>query len=97
MTTVIVLLSVLIVLVLVNIIAIWATKKGYTADENNNFIPDILEDKFADLKEDVSIRVDRVGQELSDVSKAIKEVGNQIGDIPKAVAGRTRPGRKPKK
>ena len=41
--------------------------------------------------------MDRVGQELADVSKAIKDVGNQIGDIPKAVAGKTRPGRKPKK
>ena len=66
-------------------------------DENNNMIPDLLEEKMADLKEDVSIRVSRVGEELKDVSKAIKEVGNQIGDIPKAATGKTRPGRKPQK
>lgn len=97
MTVVIILLAVLILLGLVNMFAIWATKKGFTKDENNNMIPDILEEKFSDLKEDVSTRVERVGEELKDVTKAIKEVGNQIGDIPRAATGKTRPGRKPKK
>lgn len=73
------------------------SKKGYTKDENNNMIPDILEEKFNELKIDVSTRVNRVGEEIKDVTKAIKEVGNQIGDIPKAATGRTRPGRKPNK
>lgn len=90
-------LSLLVVLIVINISSIWLAKNGYTRDDNNNMIPDILEEKFADLKEDVTTRVDRVGQELSDVGKAIKEVGNQIGDIPKAATGKTRPGRKPKK
>ena len=49
------------------------------------------------MKEDVSKRVDRVGEELKDVTKAIKEVGNQLGDVPKAVKGKNRPGKKPKK
>ena len=98
MTTIIlILIAVIVALVVVNIAAIWMTKKGLTRDENNNMIPDILEEKFAELKDDVSIRVERVGQELKDVSNAIKEVGNQIGDIPKAATGKTRPGRKPKK
>jgi nitrogen fixation-related uncharacterized protein len=92
-----ILFAVIILLVIVNVSAIWLTRKGLTKDENNNMIPDILEEKFAELKEDVSIRVDRVGQELKDVGKAIKEVGNQIGDVPGAVTGKTRPGRKPKK
>jgi len=60
-------------------------------------IPDILEKKFADLKSDVSKRVDRVGEELKDVTKAIKEVGNQIGDVPKAFKGNNRSGKKPNK
>jgi uncharacterized protein YoxC len=92
-----ILFAVIILLIIVNVSAIWLTKKGLTKDDNNNMIPDILEEKFNDLKEDVSIRVDRVGEELKDVGKAIKEVGNQIGDIPKAATGKTRPGRKPKK
>ena len=92
-----ILFTVIIILVIVNVSAIWLTRKGLTKDENNNMIPDILEEKFAELKEDVSIRVDRVGQELKDVGRAIKEVGNQIGDVPGAVTGKTRPGRKPEK
>ncbi len=98
MTKILIVLVVLIaLLVLVNIAAIWLSRKGLTKDENNNMIPDILEEKFSELKQDVSTRVERVGQELKDVGKAIKEVGNQIGDIPKAATGKTRVGRKPKK
>lgn len=97
MTTIIlILIAVITVLIVVNIAAIWMTRKGLTRDDNNNMIPDILEEKFAELKEDVSIRVERVGEELKDVSRAIKEVGNQIGDVPGALTGKTRPGRKPK-
>ena len=96
-TLIIITIILLVVLITINVSAIWLAKKGYTKDDNNNMIPDILEEKFMDLKKDVSIRVDSVGQELSDVGKAIKEVGNQLGDIPKAATGKTRPGRKPKK
>jgi Flp pilus assembly protein TadB len=98
MTTIIfILIAVIALLVVVNIAAIWMSRKGLTRDDNNNMIPDLLEEKMAELKQDVSIRVDRVGQELKDVGKAIKEVGNQLGDIPTAATGKTRPGRKPKK
>ena len=96
-TLVLILISLVVLLVIVNVSAIWLTRKGLTRDDNNNMIPDILEEKFAELKDDVSIRVDRVGEELKDVGKAIKEVGNQLGDIPAAATGKTRPGRKPKK
>ena len=98
MTTIIfILIAVIALLVVVNIAAIWMTRKGLTRDDNNNMIPDLLEEKMAELKQDVSIRVERVGDEIKDVGKAIKEVGNQLGDIPKAATGKTRPGRKPKK
>ena len=98
MTTIIfILIAVIALLVVVNIAAIWMTRKGLTRDDNNNMIPDLLEEKMAELKQDVSIRVERVGEEIKDVGKAIKEVGNQLGDIPKAATGKTRPGRKPKK
>ena len=98
MTTIIlILIAVVALLVIVNVAAIWMTRKGLTRDDNNNMIPDLLEEKMAELKEDVSIRVERVGEELKDVGKAIKEVGNQLGDIPAAATGKTRPGRKPKR
>ena len=90
-------LGLLIVLIIINISAILLAKKGLTRDDNNNLIPDILEEKLSELKDDVSLRVDRVGQELQDVSKAIKEVGSQIGDVPRAFKGKPRTGRKPKK
>jgi|TARA_B110000459_G_scaffold197590_1_gene241270 hypothetical protein len=96
MTTTI-LIGLVVLLIVINIASIWLTKKGLTKDENNNMIPDILEKKFADLKSDVSKRVDRVGEELKDVTKAIKEVGNQIGDVPKAFKGNNRSGKKPNK
>lgn len=82
-------------LIIFNIIgAIWLTKKGFTKDENNNMIPDILEEKFAEMKVDVSNKVDRVGEELKDVSKAIKNVGKQLSHVPKAMSGKKRSGPK---
>jgi len=90
-------LGLLILLIIVNITAIYLTKKGLTKDDNNNMIPDILEEKFSQLKDEVSFKVDRVGEEMKDVAKAIKEVGSQLGDVPKAiVTSKSRSGRKPK-
>ena len=96
-TTIIILIGLVVLLIVINIAAIWLTKKGLTKDENNNMIPDILEEKFAKMKDDVSKRVDRVGEELKDVTKAIKEVGNQIGDVPSAMKGQNRSGKKSNK
>ena len=93
-TTIIILIGLVSLLIIINIASIWLTKKGLTKDDNNNMIPDILEEKFAQIKRDVSKRVDRGGQELRDVTKAIKEVGNQIGDVPSAMKGNNRSGKK---
>ena len=96
-TLIIITIILLVVLITIVLSAIWLAKKGFTRDDNNNMIPDILEEKFIELKKDVSISVDRVNHELKDVGKAIGEVGNQIGDVPKAFRGKSRSGRKPKK
>jgi len=96
-TTILILIGLVVLLIVINIVSIWLSKKGLTKDENNNMIPDILEHKFAQMKKDVANRVDRVGQELKDVTKAIKEVGNQIGDVPSAMQGKKRSGKKSKK
>lgn len=83
------------VLIVLNmVVAIMLAKKGFTKDDNNNMIPDILEDKFESMKADVSQRVDRVGEELKDVSKAIKNVGKQITHVPQAMSGKKRSGTK---
>jgi len=68
---------------------------GFVKDEDKDFIPDSIEKKFAQLKEDVSEIKERLGEELSDVGGAIKEVGNQIDDIPDAFKTK-RKGRKNK-
>ena len=96
-TTILILIALIVLLIVINIASIWLTKKGLTKDDNNNMIPDILEEKFAKMKDDMSKRVDRVGQELKDVTKAIKEVGNQIGDVPNAMKGQNRSGKKPRR
>ena len=67
---------------------------GFVKDEDKNFIPDSIEDKFAQLKKDVVEIKSRLGEELSDVGDAVKEVGNQIDDIPGAFKTK-RKGRKP--
>ena len=95
MDVIILVIVLMVVLIIINLfVAIWLAKKGFTKDENNNMIPDILEEKFADIKADVSKKVDRVGQEIKDVSIAIKEVGKQITHVPKAFQGHKRPGKK---
>ena len=95
MDVIILVIVLMVVLIIINLfVAIWLAKKGFTKDENNNMIPDILEEKFADIKADVSKKVDRVGQEIKDVSIAIKEVGKQITHVPKAFQGQKRPGKK---
>mgnify|MGYP001409031431 CR=1 FL=1 len=95
MDVIILIVVLMVVLIILNLfVAIWLAKKGFTKDENNNMIPDILEEKFAEIKADVSEKVERVGQELKDVSIAIKDVGKQITHVPKAFKGQKRAGKK---
>ena len=67
---------------------------GKIKDADKNFIPDVIEDKAAKVKEQTMHRLGRIKEELADVGNAIKEVGNQIGDLPDAAKGKTRKGRK---
>jgi hypothetical protein len=83
-----IIIAIVVIFTLINLYAIWFAKKHFSKDENNNMIPDVIEKKFNDLKDEVSSRMNNVGEELKDVSKAIKEVGNQIGDVPKAFKGK---------
>ncbi|MGY8864015.1 MAG: hypothetical protein ACKVJK_00165 [Methylophagaceae bacterium] len=82
-------------------LAMFLNKKGWLADSDNDWIPDIIESKVSDvktelaeLKADLEATKDRLHKEVQDVGKAIKEVGNQLGDIPAAFSGKKRPGRK---
>ena len=79
--------------VLVNIV-LGFMHLGKIKDADKNFIPDVIEDKAAKVKEQTMHRLGRIKEELADVGAAIKEVGNQIGDLPDAAKGKTRKGRK---
>lgn len=85
-------------------VAVYLMKTGKIKDEDGNFIPDVIEDKVKDIKEDVQEvvtetkrRVERVKEELKDVKEAVKNVGAQAKDIASAAKGKPRRGRKPQK
>jgi flagellar basal body-associated protein FliL len=82
-------------------LAMFLNKQGWLKDEDNDWIPDVVENKveavkvdIAELKADLKQTQERLSKELADVGAAIKEVGNQMGDVPKAFSGKKRPGRK---
>jgi hypothetical protein len=62
MNTVVIILGVFLVLAGFWISALYAEKKGLLKDEDNNFIPDVIEDK-----------VDAIKTKAKNIKKAIKE------------------------
>ena len=66
------------------------TKLGHIIDNDNDGIPDTVEEKIKDTK----YRVKRIKEEVGDVVEASKEVINQIKDIKEATNGEARKGRK---
>ena len=75
---------------------------GLTEDEDNDGIPDVVEDKVAAAKsavkkttKEVKRRAKRVKEEAGDVVDAVKDAANQAGDIVDAVKGNPRKGRRP--
>jgi len=94
MKTTLIAITILLVLAAVLVAAIWMNKKGILKDDNNNYVPDVAEDKAKKIKKETLRRAKRVSEETKDVLDSLKEVGNQIGDIPKAIKGEERKGRK---
>ena len=47
--TLIIIAAVVVIIGLI-VFSIWLNKKGITKDDNNNYIPDVLEDKVKNLK-----------------------------------------------
>lgn len=97
--------TLLIILLLLAIgagVVVYLIKKGKIKDEDNDFIPDVVEDKVQDVKEkvqkttqEVKRRAKRVKEELSDIKDAAKNLTDQTGDVIEAVKGESRKGRKP--
>ena len=77
-------------------------REGKIKDEDQDNIPDVLENKAEEVKQEIKKvvketkrRSRRVKQELKDVGDAVKEVANQAGDVVDAAKGKKRRGRKP--
>ena len=45
-----IIIAIIVVAVLIVLAGIWLNKKGVTKDDNDNYIPDVLEDKAKDIK-----------------------------------------------
>ena len=45
-----IIIAIIVVAVLIVLAGIWLNKKGITKDDNDNYIPDVLEDKAEDIK-----------------------------------------------
>jgi hypothetical protein len=95
-------LTVLVILGLA-IIGVFVATKYFKLfkDEDNNGIPDKVEEKVEDVKEvvsEVKQRAKKVVTEAKDVAKAAKEVVKQSKDVVNAATTKTtaRKGRKPK-
>ena len=71
-------------------------------DEDNDGIPDVIEDKVEEVKvkakktvNTVKTRAKRVKEELGDVSDTLRDVVDQSKDVVNAAKGGARKGRKP--
>ena len=50
MNFILILAAVLVIIVALVIFSIWLNKKGITKDDNDNYIPDVIEDKVKNVK-----------------------------------------------
>ena len=96
-------LTILIILAVVVAGVLVATKFGFVKDDDKNGVPDAVEIKVQEVKQEVAEaavevkkRVKRVKEEAADVVKAAKQVTKQAKQVAKAAGGATRKGRKSK-
>lgn len=73
MNTALIIISTLLVLSAFWIAALYAEKKNLLKDDNDNYIPDVVEDAVKDVKDGINEKVDAVKNKVKNVKKAIKE------------------------
>lgn len=93
MITLIILISIISVLSTAIIIYLANLHNGGIKDIDKDFIPDSVEEKTKQIKEEIAQRHANVKLELEDVTKAIGDAIDGLEDIPKAAAGAKRKGR----
>jgi len=72
MKVILILLVVLLVLGGLWFLAIKAKNKGLLDDKDGDFIPDVIEDKIEEIKEDVNKKVENTKTKVKNVKKALK-------------------------
>ncbi len=50
MNFILIIIAVVVVIIGLIVFSIWLNKKGITKDDNDNYIPDVLEDKVKNVK-----------------------------------------------
>lgn len=73
MKTAVIILSVLLVLAAFWIAALFAEKKNLLKDDNDNYIPDVIEDAAEDIADGVKSKVAKTKSKIKNIKKAIKE------------------------
>lgn len=63
-------------------------KTGKIKDEDGNFIPDTLEDKYEDIKEDVEEVIVKAKTRVKKVKAEVKDVVEELGDVVSAIKGK---------
>lgn len=53
--------------------AIWSEKKGLLKDEDNDFIPDVIEDKVDEVKNEVKAKVARTKKKVKEIKDVINK------------------------
>jgi gas vesicle protein len=82
------------ILVILGILAVGAaviyflTKSGKIEDKDGNFIPDVIEDKFDDIKEDISETIQKAKTRVKKVKAELKDVREELSDVVSAIKGK---------
>lgn len=90
MTTVLIILGIAIIVAAIILLTLMV--KGVIKDENNNLIPDNLEDIYFEVES----RVQEIKAEYSDVKKAIEELKHQLQQLQEAAQGQKHNNKKSK-
>lgn len=73
-------------------VVIFLVKKGKIKDSDGDLIPDVVEDKIEDIKEDIVLKASQIKKEVKEHASEIKE---DLGRIAKEAT--SKPARKPRK
>ena len=83
--------TILIILLLLAIgagVVYFLIKKGKIKDADEDFIPDVIEDKVEDIKDDVKSTVKKVKARVKKVKAEISDVVEELGDVVSAIEGK---------